>query len=171
MARVIILESLFNKMDMMKKVLLLFILSGFVLTSWINPSIEGHLFSADEKEANSIIYLDGASFKDKVFNYETNKEWNYNGKVPAILDFYADWCGPCKQLSPVLEELQKEYGGKIQIYKINTDKQKELAATFGIRSLPTIVFIPMEGEPQAAMGFRPKNDLETMITEILKVEK
>ncbi len=165
------------KFKHMKKIVLLFILGGLVLTSGTNKVIFSksnttkRITSSDEKSNNSIIYLDAASFKEKVFNYETNKEWNYNGKVPAILDFYADWCGPCKQLSPVLEEIQKEYKGKIQIYKIDTDKQKELAATFGIRSLPTIVFVPMEGEPQAAMGFRPKNDLETMITEILKVKK
>jgi len=164
-------------MDMMKKIALLFILSGLVLTSGLSSSIhsksnaEKNSPASEDNGENSVIYLDAASFKEKVFNYETSKEWNYNGKVPAILDFYADWCGPCKQLSPVLEQIQKEYAGKIQIYKINTDKQKELAATFGIRSLPTIVFVPMEGEPQAAMGFRPKNDLETMIAEILKVEK
>ena len=162
---------------MMKKILLLFNFSGFIITSAISSGIYSKSntgkssVATDEKEKNSIVYLDAANFKEKVFNYETDKEWNYKGKVPAILDFYADWCGPCKQLSPVLVQIQKEYAGKIQIYKINTDKHKELAATFGIRSLPTIVFVPMEGEPQAAMGFRPKNDLETMIAEILKVKK
>ena len=149
---------------------------GLVLLSGIAISFANNNKPANTKitvtdETGEVIYLDKETFKEKVFNYEANEAWQYQGKVPAILDFYADWCGPCKQLSPVLKQLQKEYGDKIQIYKINTDKEKELAATFGIRSLPTIVFIPMEGEPQAALGFRPKNDMETMIKEVLKVEK
>ncbi len=155
----------------MKKIL--FVLGGLVLL--IGSGFQLYNSTTDEARhsegENSVIYLDAASFKQKVFNYETNKEWKYEGEVPAILDFYADWCGPCKMLSPVLDKIQKEYDGKVQIYKINTDKQKELAATFGIRSLPTIVFVPLNGEPQAAMGYRSKNDLETMITEILQVEK
>jgi len=147
------------------------ILLSMGMSSAVDSIADKEAIVTDEKDKNEIIYLDAASFKDMVFNYETNKEWSYKGQVPAILDFYADWCGPCKMLSPVLEQIQNEYKGKIQIYKIDTDKQKELAATFGIRSLPTIVFVPMEGEPQAAMGFRSKNDLETMISEILKVKK
>lgn len=126
---------------------------------------------ADKTSKNGVIYLDAESFKEQVFNYETNKEWNYNGKVPAILDFYADWCGPCKMLSPVLEKIQKEYDGKIQIYKVDTDEQKELAAAFGIRSLPTIVLIPLNEDPQATLGYKSQNELEEMISEILKVEK
>jgi len=135
-----------------------------------NTNIDTTTASTSEEEGG-VIYLSAQSFKEYVFDYEKNQTWKYEGKVPAILDFYADWCGPCKMLSPVLKDLQKEYDGKIQIYKINTDKEKELAATFGIRSLPTIVFVPLEGDPQAAMGFRPKADMENMIKEILKVEK
>ncbi|MCG8581116.1 MAG: thioredoxin [Bacteroidales bacterium] len=155
----------------MKKIL--FVIGGLILV--IASGFQLYNTSADETKQsegeNSVIYLDAASFKEKVFNYETNKEWKYEGEVPAILDFYADWCGPCKMLSPVLDKIQKEYEGKVQIYKIDTDDEKELAATFGIRSLPTIVFVPLEGDPQAAMGFRSQNDLETMISEILQVEK
>eukprot|EP01156_Anaeramoeba_ignava_P024450 Anaeramoba_ignava/c7905_g1_i2.p1 GENE.c7905_g1_i2~~c7905_g1_i2.p1 ORF type:complete len:146 (-),score=9.85 c7905_g1_i2:21-458(-) len=103
--------------------------------------------TSDENDEGGVIYLSAQSFKEYVFDYEKNQTWKYEGKVPAILDFYADWCGPCKMLSPVLKDLQKEYGGKIQVYKINTDKEKELASTFGIRSLPTIVFVPLEGDP------------------------
>lgn len=156
----------------MKKIII-FVLGGIILT--IGAGFQLTASTNDEvkatKEENSVIYLDADSFKEKVFNYETNTEWKYEGEVPAILDFYADWCGPCKMLSPVLESIQKEYNGKVQIYKIDTDKQRELASTFGIRSLPTIVFVPLKGEPQAAMGFRSKNDLETMISEILQVTK
>ncbi|MBR8537364.1 thioredoxin [Carboxylicivirga sediminis] len=151
----------------------LFVLIGIIATSI--AGFELYSTTSDEakaaKEENSVIYLDAQSFKEKVFDYENNTEWKYEGEVPAILDFYADWCGPCKMLSPVLNNIQKEYDGKIQIYKINTDQQRELSATFGIRSLPTIVFVPLKGEPQAAMGYRSQNDLETMISEILQVEK
>ncbi len=129
------------------------------------------LLSLTSFSQSKVIALDDEGFKEKVFDFEKEKTWVFKGDKPVIVDFYADWCGPCKQLSPVLEALQKEYGGKIQIYKVDTVKEKELAQTFGIRSLPTIVFIPLEGDPQAAMGFRPKADLETMVKEILKVEK
>jgi thioredoxin len=131
----------------------------------------GNKGEGDEHSEGGVIYLNKETFKQQVFDFETNKEWNYEGKVPAILDFYADWCGPCKMLAPVLNNIQKEYSGKIQVFKVDTDKEKELAAMFGITSLPTIVFIPVEGEPQAVMGFMPKEDLEKTITEVLKVNK
>lgn len=161
----------------MRKIFLLMAFTGLFVASVSCANKEGktHANVAEatlsSPEKGGVIYLTKETFKEKVFNYEVNQQWNFEGKVPAIVDFYADWCGPCRQLSPVLAQLQKEYGGKIQVYKVNTDKEKELAQTFGIRSLPTIVFIPLEGEPQAALGFRPKADLETMIKEILKVEK
>ncbi len=150
-----------------------FVLIGVIISSLVGLNL--YASSGDTTKSgndeNSVIYLDAKTFKEKVFDYENNTEWKYEGEVPAILDFYADWCGPCKMLSPVLSKIQKEYNGKIQIYKINTDQQRELSATFGIRSLPTIVFVPLKGEPQAAMGYRSQNDLETMISELLKVEK
>lgn len=122
-------------------------------------------------KGSEVIHLDKDAFKIQVFDFETQKEWMYNGKLPAILDFYADWCGPCKMLAPHLEELQKQYKGKLQVFKINTDKNRELSAAFGIQSLPTIVFVPMTGQPQAAMGYRPLADLEKDVNNILKVSK
>ncbi len=123
------------------------------------------------KEKNGVILLDKAAFIDQVFDFENNKEWAYKGEKPAIIDFYADWCGPCKMLSPVLAELQDDYNGNLQVYKVDTDRSKELAAAFGIRSLPTVVFVPLKGEPKAILGFVPKEQLEKMISEHLKISK
>ena len=115
--------------------------------------------------------LTKASFLQKVFNFEKNKEWTFEGKRPALIDFYADWCGPCKMLAPVLEQLSKEYEGKIDIYKIDTEVEQELAAAFGIRSIPSMLFCPKEGEPQMAQGALPKHQLEEIIKDVLKVLK
>jgi thioredoxin 1 len=114
-------------------------------------------------------HLTKETFKEKVFNYETNNEWKYEGKVPAIIDFYADWCGPCKMVAPVLEELQVEYGDKLTIFKVNTDEQQELSAIFGIQSIPSLLFIPVDGKPQMAMGALPKNSFKSAIEDVLKV--
>jgi thioredoxin len=123
------------------------------------------------KEEKGVILLDKAAFIDQVFDFENNAQWAYKGQKPAIIDFYADWCGPCKMLSPVLAELQEDYNGNLQVYKVDTDRSKELAAAFGIRSLPTIVFVPLSGEPRAVLGFVPKEELEKMIQEHLKISK
>lgn len=159
----------------MKKFLIIIGLSGFFFST-VSCANKGNAASEAKTETAategaSVEYLNEASFKEKVFDYENNKAWKYAGTVPAIVDFYADWCGPCKMLSPILVEMQKEYGEKIQIYKINTDKEKVLASTFGIQSLPTIIFIPVGGEPQAVMGYRAKADLEKLVSEVLKVQK
>ena len=114
-------------------------------------------------------HLTAATFKEKVFNYEVNKEWKFEGDKPVIIDFYADWCGPCKMVAPVLEELSKEYDGKVQIYKIDTDKEQELASVFGIQSIPSILFIPKEGKPQMTMGALPKDSFKKAITDILLI--
>ncbi len=116
-------------------------------------------------------HLTQQTFKEKVFNFETNKEWKYEGTKPAIIDFYADWCGPCKMVSPILDELSTEYEGKLRVYKVNTDEEQELSAVFGIQSIPTILFVPMDGQPQAAQGALPKAALEKAIKDVLKVEK
>lgn len=115
--------------------------------------------------------LNKQDFLDKVFNFEKNKEWKFEGNVPCIIDFYADWCQPCKMLAPVLEELSDEYGEKINIYKVDTEAERELSAAFGIRSIPSMLFCPAEGEPQMASGALPKQSLEEVIKDVLKVEK
>jgi thioredoxin len=116
-------------------------------------------------------YLTKETFKEKVFNWEENKDWKYEGSVPCLIDFYADWCGPCKMVAPVLEELQKEYGDSIIIYKIDTEQERELAGMFGIQSIPSLLFVPVEGQPQMAMGALPKATFEKAISDVLKVEK
>lgn len=106
-------------------------------------------------------------FKDKVFNYETEQDWKYQGQLPAIIDFYADWCGPCKMVAPILEELAREYEGKIVIYKVDTDVEQELSAVFGIQSIPTILFIGADGEPMMQPGAFPKHIFRQIIEEKL----
>jgi len=116
-------------------------------------------------------HLTKETFKEKVFNFETSKEWKYEGTKPCLIDFYADWCGPCKMVAPVLEELQSEYGDSIVIYKIDTEDQQELAGMFGVQSIPSLLFVPVDGQPQMAMGALPKQTFEKAISDVLKVEK
>jgi thioredoxin 1 len=116
-------------------------------------------------------FLSNETFKQKVFNYEINKEWKYEGELPAIIDFYADWCGPCKMVAPVLEELAGEYKGKLNFYKIDTEKERELSAAFGIRSIPSLLFIPKNGQPQMAMGALPKEAFVQIINDVLLPEE
>ncbi len=115
------------------------------------------------------VHLNKETFLEKVFDYEKNKDWKYNGDVPAIIDFWAPWCGPCRMVGPVIDELSEEYNGKVNFYKINTDEEQELAGAFGIRSIPSLLFIPMEGQPKMAVGALPKENLKKVIDEELLV--
>jgi thioredoxin 1 len=115
----------------------------------------------------AIEHLTKESFLNKVFNFEVNKDWKFEGTLPCIIDFYADWCGPCKMVAPILEELSKEYDGKINIYKVDTEAEQELAMAFGIRSIPSMLFVPTEGQPQMAVGALPKDSLKGAINEVL----
>jgi len=112
-------------------------------------------------------HLTKQTFLEKVFDYEKNKDWKFNGELPCIIDFYADWCGPCKMVAPVLEEISEEYKGKLNIYKINTDVEQELAGAFGIRSIPSILFVPKDAQPQMAQGAMPKQAFEEIIGNVL----
>lgn len=114
------------------------------------------------------IYLTKKMFLEKVFDYENNPEtWKYLGDKPAIIDFFATWCGPCKAISPVLDELAKEYAGKLYIYKVDIDQESDLTANFGINSVPTFLFIPMNENPQMAVGMLSKENLIQTINSIL----
>lgn len=110
------------------------------------------------------------SFKEKVFNYEENKDWKFEGDLPCIIDFYADWCAPCKMVTPIIEELSKEYDGKINFYKLNVDEEQDVASLFGIQSIPSILFVPLDEQPQMAVGAIPKDSFRQAIKEVLKVE-
>ena len=114
-------------------------------------------------------HLTKETFKEKVFNFESNKDWKFEGDKPAIIDFYADWCAPCKMVAPILEELQEEYGDKLNIYKIDTEDQRELAGMFGIQSIPSLLFIPVDDQPQMAAGALPKDTFVKIIQDVLKV--
>ena len=115
------------------------------------------------------ISLTADGFKENIFDYSKEEEWKYKGRVPAIVDFYAEWCGPCKAVAPVLEELSDEYKDQVLIYKIDTDKEAELSALFGIQSIPTLLFIPVEGQPMMQKGAIPKNAFKQVIEEKLLV--
>lgn len=117
-----------------------------------------------------IEHLTTETFKNKVFNFEQNKEWKFEGEKPCVIDFYADWCQPCKMVAPILEELSSEYDGKVDIYKVDTEDQRELSAMFGIQSIPSILFIPKDGQPQMAQGALPKDTFKQAFKDVFAVE-
>lgn len=154
----------------MKKVVLMFMLiaTGFTACNAKseNKSTEENQVKTENKMTT--IHLTKAEFLTKVVDYEGSpQEWKYLGDKPCLIDFYADWCGPCKRVAPILEELAAEYGDQIYIYKIDTEKEQELAAAFGIRSIPSLLFVPMSGSPQMAQGALPKADLKEGIETVL----
>ncbi len=121
--------------------------------------------------SQQIVFLNEATFKAKVWNYDQNPEWKFIGDKPMIIDFYADWCKPCKMIAPHLEEIQSEYGTKLQIYKINTDNTPNLANLFKVRSIPTLLFIPADGNFQQIVGYRNKEQFVELVGSVLKVTK
>jgi thioredoxin 1 len=112
-------------------------------------------------------HLTKTTFIEKIFDFENNTEWKYKGSLPCVIDFYADWCGPCRMLAPVFEELGREYSGRVEMYKVDTEAEQELAAIFGIRSIPSILFIPAGGQPHMMTGAIPKSNLSQIIEEVL----
>jgi thioredoxin 1 len=147
----------------MKNYLLLLVVGLTTLTS----SVLGQDKKGTEPEQLTV-----ATFKEKVYNYDKNPDnWVFEGKVPCVVDFYADWCRPCKMVAPIMEELASEYKGKINIYKVNTDQQRELSKMFGIRSIPAVLFVPMSGKPQMSTGALPKESFKQVIDEFLLGKK
>lgn len=166
----------------MKKLSILLIFSVFISMSCSNaseekgpeaPGANSEMASLAEGDGQSgtsgePVYLNADLFKKLVMNYEKNtKEWVYEGDKPAVIDFYADWCRPCRMVAPIMEELAAEYEGEVHIYKVDTEKERELAAVFGITSLPTVLFVPAEGRPSAQKGALPKESYKKIIDEFL----
>jgi thioredoxin len=108
-------------------------------------------------------HIDKQAFLEKVFNYETSTEWKFAGDLPTVIDFWAEWCGPCRMVGPVIDELSEEYKGRVNFYKVNTEEEQELASAFAIRSIPSLLFIPKEGRPMMAVGALPKAEMKDII--------
>ncbi|HML65119.1 MAG TPA: thioredoxin [Dysgonomonas sp.] len=158
----------------MKTIIMTIVFTALFATSCSAKTTKEESVSETRNVENKvkIIHLTKAEFLKKVANYETNPtEWKYLGDKPALIDFYADWCGPCKVVAPILEELADEYGGEIYIYKIDTEQEQELASVFGIRSIPSLLFIPMTGQPQMVAGAMPKANLKDVIETVLLKNK
>ena len=152
----------------MKKVLVMVALVMIIVIVYaFNDSRETNQGKKEVTGNSEVVVMNKEMFLKDVFDYEKSKEWNYKGNKPAIIDLYADWCGPCRQTAPIMKELAKEYAGKIVIYKVNVDKQKELAALFNATSIPLFVFIPMKGDPQLFRGAADKATYKKAIDEFL----
>lgn len=145
-----------EKQNFMKKIFLLTLTAALMTLQAANAQVES---------------LTKETFKQKVWNYEQSQEFNFIGDKPVIIDFYADWCGPCKRIAPIMEDLQEEYEGHLDIYKVDTQVQQELAAIFQIKSIPALLFIPTDDDPQMALGARSKEDFKKIIKEVLAVEE
>lgn len=122
-------------------------------------------------KTSKVIILNKRDFKAKIFDYNYSREWEYKGDMPAVIDFYADWCQPCKVVSPLLDQLSMEYDGQVKFYKINTEKDPEVSKVFGISSIPTLLFIAREGRPVVVRGAQPIGALRKNIERILPGEK
>ncbi|MGL5318285.1 MAG: thioredoxin [Bacteroidales bacterium] len=156
----------------MRKLIIPVLLFGMSTALGFSQSEKKKVDTQVQKSSKKTIELTKADFLSKVANYETSpNEWKYLGDRPVLIDFYASWCGPCKAIAPILEELANEYGDSIYIYKINTEKERELSSVFGIRSIPSLLFVPMDGKPQMAQGAMAKDDLKKAIDEVLLKKK
>ena len=129
------------------------------------------LLSTLTVQADDVRYLTTAQFNERIFDYKTSKEWQYKGDKPCIIDFYTTWCGPCKRLAPIMDELSQTYCDRVVFYKVDTERERELAYVFGINSIPQVLYIPMEGQPMMLKGLYPKEDIIKIIDEFLLNKK
>ena len=121
--------------------------------------------------AEDVIYLSTEQFRERIFDYKTQKEWKYAGDKPCVIDFYTTWCGPCKRLAPIMEDLSQTYCGEVTFYKVDTERERELAYVFGISSIPQVMYIPTEGKPVLLKGLYPKENITRIIDEFLLGKK
>lgn len=137
--------------------------TGFISNAAV---IEADPAVIDNGDGKDVELLSEVAYKENIEDFTTD-EWKYLGEVPAIVDFYADWCGPCRQLAPLIDEIASEYSGKIKVYKVNVDNAGSLARSYGIRSIPSVLFIPLSGEPRMKVGLMPKSDLKALVEDFL----
>lgn len=146
--------------------LMLVLIAGSFM--WINRQKEEAKARIYEVKSMEPIHLTKAEFLSKIANFQSNPtEWKYLGNKPCIIDFYATWCGPCKMVAPILDDLAKEYNGQVYIYKVDVDAEPEIAGAYGIQSIPTIFFCPLVGTPQITQGYIPKESFKKSIVEVL----
>lgn len=117
--------------------------------------------------ADDVRYLTTAQFSERIFDYKNNKDWKFKGDKPCVIDFYTTWCGPCKRLAPIMEELSQTYCDQVVFYKVDTERERELAYLFGINSIPQVLYIPMAGKPMLLQGLYPKENIVQIIEEFL----
>jgi len=156
----------------MKRILLItFLLFSFLLNACNNNGINGPDNKGPEIKDGVVNQMSTQMFTKLVWDYKTNpKEFTFTGDLPVIIDFYADWCRPCRMVAPIMDEFAEEYNGKIRVFKVNTDAEQELARFFQIRSIPAVMFIPKTGKPQMSTGALPKESFKKIINEMLLVK-
>ena len=152
----------------MKKILIIAVLlmAGIVTYSFTHIP-EDKVVKKDTPEKGTVIEMNGELYLKSIADYKSTKEFKFKGNKPVVIDFYADWCGPCRLVAPLMKELAKEYENKVTFYKVNVDNDRDLATALGIQNLPTILFIPMKGDPQAIVGSASKETFKQAIEQVL----
>ena len=162
----------FVKKSGMKKLIMFSLMAAISLAACSQEKQSAASQPSGETAASAVsdykpVEMNTQMFIDRVVDFKNAKEWDYKGDKPAVIDFYATWCGPCKKLSPILDELSSEYAGNVLFYKVDVDREQELAGAFGIQSIPMVLLIPKEGKPYVVQGLRPKAELKEAIDSVL----